>query len=99
MTHCSAQFAEGSAFAFLRAVDGLGERVGGVVIERAVKVTEDFEGVLRRGLWHEPGNLPMIADEHDFLLLALEVVQDRAEVSGGLGNSECFHAGKESDAV
>lgn len=99
MTHCSAQFAEGSAFAFLRAVDGLGERVGGVVIERAVKVAEDFEGVLRRGLWHEPGNLPMIADEHDFLLLALEVVQDRAEVSGDLGNSECFHAGKESDAV
>ena len=74
-----AQFVELSALGLATRLDCSRQGVRSVVVEGTIKITEDFEGILGRGLGNEPGDGAMIAHQDDFLLLGFQAIHDGAE--------------------
>ena len=93
------ELVERTAPALPRTDYGCGERVGGALVERAVQIAEDFEGGLRRRLRNQTRDLPAIADQHDFLLLALDAIENGAEIPGDFGDAQGFHGRTISDRI
>ena len=56
-----------------------------LVIKRAIQIGEHAECVLARCLRYQSCDVPVIPHQHDFFLVALHDVEDRAEVTSHLG--------------
>jgi hypothetical protein len=60
-------------------------------VKGTVKITKDFQGILSGQLRNNPHNLPMVADNQDFLLATLHFLDNTAEVACRLCNRERLH--------
>src|SRR5438034_1940259 len=72
--------------------DGGRQRVGRLVIERAIQVAEHAQSVLTRRFRNQPRDVPVISHEHDLFLIALHGIENSAEVAGHLGDGKRLHA-------
>jgi hypothetical protein len=71
----------------------------GLIIQRSVEIAEDAEGIAVRRLRNESRHRPLISDEHHFLLVTFEPIEDGAEVSCHLGRRQRFHSTSVSDSI
>lgn len=61
------------------------------VVKRPVQVAEHAQRVLTRRFRNESGNLSLISHEHDLFLVALEIIENCAEVAGDVGYGQRLH--------
>lgn len=65
-----------------------------------MQIAEHFQRVSTRRFGNEPGDLPAVAHEDYFFLIALQGIEYCAEVPGDLGDRQSFHGEQAlSDAI
>ena len=74
-------------------MQGDGDRQGfrRLVVKRAIQVAKHAQRVLTRRFRNESGNLSLVSHEHDLFLIPLEIIENRTEVAGDIGDGQRLH--------
>lgn len=62
-----------------------------LVVKRAIQVAKHAQRVLTRRFRNKSSNLSLISHEHDLFLVALEIIENRTEVTGDVGYGQRLH--------
>ena len=62
-----------------------------LVVKRAIQVAKHAQRILTRRFRNESGNLSLMSHEHDLFLVALEIIENCAEVAGDVGDGQRLH--------